>query len=195
MKTNRILAGVAILALSVLSLANTDERKFNYTATDSIDKDFSVDGNISLDIRTKVTVNPYLYVKGNLGAEWVVDGWGSGKDEMTESLFFFHNETLTLDFEKFDNPAKTSGTTTGAQSVILEGGLSFYNDQADEQIYSSGLMPAKDLNGAFEPSGPSFEVDFTGGLMRLDLTRRITITPNVGPGVYENVGVITVIRN
>jgi hypothetical protein len=31
--------------------------------------------------------------------------------------------------------------------------------------------------------------------MRLDLGRKITISPQVGPGTYENVGVIKVIRN
>ena len=51
------------------------------------------------------------------------------------------------------------------------------------------------LNNMFNPSGPSFQVSATGGAMRLNFSRRITVTPQVGPGTYENVGSIKVIRN
>ena len=51
------------------------------------------------------------------------------------------------------------------------------------------------LNGMFQPSGPNFGADKTGGVMRLDFGRKISITPSPGPGVYQNVGTITVIRN
>ncbi|MDR3690891.1 MAG: hypothetical protein P4L46_16045 [Fimbriimonas sp.] len=47
----------------------------------------------------------------------------------------------------------------------------------------------------FQPSGPSFGSKDTGGVMRLDFGRKISITPEVGPGTYQNVGTITVIRN
>jgi hypothetical protein len=116
-------------------------------------------------------------------------------DTKVESIRFFHNETLTLDLEGFSNPKKTGGTKTGAQEVQLEGQLHFFNDQAGKDIYDSGMVLIAKLNDMFNPSGPSFQVGQTGGVMRLDFGRRITVSPQVGPGTYENVGVIKVIRN
>lgn len=188
-------AVAALLVIAGASMAQVTGRSFSYKATDTIDQDFSGSGDVTLKARTKVTVNPYLYVMGNLGAEWTVDGWGSGTDTKTESIRFYHNETLTLDLEQFDNPTKISGTETGAQSVDLSAELAFYNDQNDKQIFTSGMVGALELNSIFNPAGPHFDVDFTGGLMRLELGRKITINPNVGPGTYENVGTIKVIRN
>jgi len=56
-------------------------------------------------------------------------------------------------------------------------------------------MNIEKLNEMFNPSGPNFEVGYTGGLLRLDFGRKISIKPEVGPGTYENVGLIKVIRN
>ena len=150
---------------------------------------------MEMKVRTTIQVNPYLYIAGNLGAEWTVDGWGTGVDSKTESIKFFHNETLTLDLEGFANPTKIDGTKTGAQEIELEGQLSFFNDQDDKEIFNSDMVAVEKLNEIFNPSGPNFEVAATGGLMRLDFGRKITINPQVGPGTYENVGIIKVIRN
>ena len=187
------IAGLAVLA--VAANAQVKERSFSYKAVDAVDGDFSASGDVDFKVRTTIQVNPYLYIAGNLGAEWTVDGWGTGVDSKTESIRFFHNETLTLDLEGFNNPTKTTGTKTGAQEVQLEGQLSFYNDQTGEGIFKMDMVPVAKLNDLFNPAGPNFEVKATGGLMRLDLGRKITISPQVGPGTYENVGVIKVIRN
>jgi hypothetical protein len=187
------IAGLAVLA--VAANAQVKERSFSYKAADAVDGDFSASGDVDFKVRTTIQVNPYLYIAGNLGAEWTVDGWGTGVDSKTESIRFFHNETLTLDLEGFSNPTKIDGTKTGAQEVELEGQLSFYNDQDDKEIFNSDMVAVEKLNEIFNPSGPSFEVAATGGLMRLDFGRKITISPQVGPGTYENVGVIKVIRN
>lgn len=195
MNNFKSIAVAAFLVLAGASMAQVTGRSFSYKATDTIDQDFSGEGDVSLKVRTKISVNPYLYVSGNLGAEWVVDGWGSGNDTKVESIRFYHNETLTLDLEDFANPKKTNGTETGSQSIDLSAELAFYNDQMDKQIFTSGMVSATELNAIFNPAGPHFDVDFTGGLMRLDLGRKISINPNVGPGTYENVGRITVIRN
>jgi hypothetical protein len=187
------IAGLAVLA--VAANAQVKERSFSYKAADAVDGDFSASGDVDFKVRTTIQVNPYLYIAGNLGAEWTVDGWGTGVDSKTESIKFFHNETLTLDLEGFANPTKIDGTKTGAQEVQLEGQLSFFNDQDEKEIFNSDMVAIEKLNEIFNPSGPSFEVEATGGLMRLDFGRKITISPEVGPGTYENVGVIKVIRN
>jgi hypothetical protein len=181
--------------MAVAANAQVKGRSFSYTSADAISADYSNAGDMAMKVRTTIKVNPYLYIAGNLGAEWTVDGWGTGVDSKTESIKFFHNETLTLDLEGFSNPTKTTGTKTGAQEVQLEGQLAFYNDQANSGIFDMPMVPIAKLNDLFNPSGPNFEVKSTGGLMRLDFGRRITISPQVGPGTYENVGVIKVIRN
>ena len=192
---SRILATAGIAALAIAANAQVEGRSFKYTSADAISADYSAAGNVDLKVRTTVKVNPYLYISGNLGAEWTVDGWGTGIDTKVESIKFFHNETLTLDLEQFAAPVKTSGTKTGAQAVDLEGQLHFFNDQNGKDLYDSGMVNIAKLNDMFNPSGPNFEVGYTGGLLRLDFGRKISIKPEVGPGTYENVGLIKVIRN
>jgi hypothetical protein len=195
MNIRKLLAITGVVSLAALGMGQANGRSFTYTSADAVDTDYSQAGDVAFKVRTKVTVNPYLYISGNLGAEWTVDGWGSGTDSRTESLRFYHNETLTLDLEQFDNPNKVSGTTTGSQAIDLSGRLRFVHDQKETELWDSGMLPISDLNGMFNPSGPHFEVGYTGGLLRLDFSRKISINPEVGPGVYENVGVIKVIRN
>jgi hypothetical protein len=192
---SRILATAGLAALAIAANAQVEGRSFKYTSTDAISADFSAAGNVDLKVRTLINVNPYLYISGNFGAEWTVDGWGTGVDEKVESIMFFHNETLTLDLEEFAAPVKTSGTKTGDQSVELEGQLRFVNEQNGKDLFDSGMINIAKLNDMFNPSGPNFEVGYTGGLLRLDFGRKISIKPEVGPGTYENVGLIKVIRN
>lgn len=172
-----------------------NQRTFRYTSRDLINEDFSGAGDVFLKVRTRINVNPYLYIAGNFGAEWVVNGWGTGTDTRTETVMVYHDETLTLDFEDFGRPKKKSGTKTGAQEVGLGIQVKFANAQKKSTIFSTGMVEASDVNGVFNPSGPSFGAGATDGLMQIDITRRITINPNVGPGVYENLGLIKVIRN
>jgi hypothetical protein len=192
---SRILVLSALTVMAVAANAQVKGRSFTYKAADAISQDFSGSGDMAMKVRTTIKVNPYLYIAGNLGAEWTVDGWGTGVDSKTESIKFFHNETLTLDLEGFANPTKIDGTKTGAQEIEIEGQLSFFNDQDDKEIFNSDMVAVEKLNEIFNPSGPNFEVAATGGLMRLDFGRKITINPQVGPGTYENVGIIKVIRN
>ncbi len=192
---NRILLTTGLVVLAIAANAQEKGRSFSYNSADTVDSDFSAAGDVDLKARTTIKVNPYLYISGNFGAEWVVDGWGTGIDTRVESIKFFHNETLTLDLELFDNPKKVSGTKTGDQSVLLAGQLQFVNEATGRDLYDSGMVPIAELNKAFNPSGPHFEVGYTGGLLKLNFGRKITIRPEVGPGTYENVGVIKVIRN
>lgn len=195
MKFQNLLVVAAVAALCAISGAQATQRSFTYTSADAIDHDYSAAGPVALQARTKVTVNPYLYIKGNLGAEWIVDGWGSGVDSRSEDIKFYHNEGLTLSFSNFANPAKTSGGASGEQSIALKGQLAFSNDASGASLFDSGLVDIASLNSMMTPSGPNFDVASSGGVLKLSFTRRISITPAVGPGVYENTGTITVIRN
>ena len=197
----KLRTSIAVIALAtVVGVASAQSapvkgRSFTYSASDAVNQDYSTAGTVTLKSASNVTVNPYLYITGNLSANWIVDGWGVGTDAQVNSIKFYHNETLTLQLAKFDNPAKVTGTQTGAQAVSLQGQLQFVNDASGKALYDSGMVEIAKLNGMFQPSGPSFDAKSTGGVMRIDFGRKISITPEVGPGTYQNVGIITVSRN
>ena len=188
-----ILGGIAAVASA--QRGPVKGRSFTYAASDAVASDYSKAGNVNLKSLTNVTVNPYLYISGNLSANWTVDGWGVGQDSQTNSIYFYHNETLTFTLSGFGNPTKTSGTQTGDQSLQLSGEFKLYNNITSTQIYDTGLAPMASLNTSFQASGPNFTAAQTGGVLRADFTRQIQITPSTGPGTYQNVGTITVSRN
>ena len=190
-----VIALAAVVGVASAQSAPVKGRSFTYSASDAVNQDYSTAGTVTLKSASNVTVNPYLYITGNLSANWIVDGWGVGTDAQVNSIKFYHNETLTLQLAKFDNPAKVTGTQTGAQAVSLQGQLQFFNDATATSLYDSGMVEIAKLNGMFQPSGPSFDAKSTGGVMRIDFGRKISITPEVGPGTYQNVGIITVSRN
>jgi hypothetical protein len=190
------IAGIAVIAAAASAQQGpVAGRSFSYTSSMAADGDYSASGTTALSVDTKVTVNPYLYITGNLGANWIVNGWGSGQDTQVNVIKFFHNETLTLVCSNFDNPAKTSGTKTGAQAVSLSGQFALLNDKTGASLYDSGMLPIGQLNSLFTAAGPNFGTKDSGGVLRLQLGRQISIDPTVGPGTYENVGTITVVRN
>ncbi len=190
-----IITLAGIVGMAAAQSAPVKGRSFTYTASDSVNSDFSKAGNVTLKSVSTITVDPYLYITGNLSANWTVDGWGVGTDTELNSIYFYHNETLTLQLAAFANPAKISGTQTGDQAITLNGEMAFYNNAVAAPLYDSGMVGIANLNNMFQPSGPSFGAAQTGGVMRVDFSRQISITPSTGPGVYQNVGTITVIRN
>ncbi len=191
----RTLLPIAALGIVAIACAQDPVRTFKYTSFDAADGNYSAAGNTRLKVVTDVNVGSYLYITGNLGANWVVNGWGKGSDTEVNQIKFYHTETLTLVCDAFDNPEKIQGTRTGAQSIALRGQFGLYNDKTGARIYDSGMVPIDNLNEMFTASGPNFQVAQTNGVLRLQFGRQITITPTVGPGVYENVGKITIVRN
>lgn len=187
------LVGAAMLVGS--ALAQTPGRVFDYQPADFVDQDYSGAGDVSLEVKTKVNVLPYLYVIGNFGAEWTVQGWGEGTDSRDEELLVYHNESLTLDIEDLGDLQKTSGTNSGAQTIALFGRIRAYNDSTNVELMDSTELPASDFNTFFNPNGPTLGAELSGGKLRLAVTRRIALSAGVGPGTYENVGTLTVIRN
>ena len=205
LRTILTIAGLAVIAAVASADGGEGEdgngsskystRTFHYTSMDSINGNYSSAGNVSFKVRTDINVHPYLYITGNLGAAWTVNGWGKGINTETNTIRLYHNETLTLVCAGFNNPAKISGTKSGAQSITLNGQFALFNDQNGNKLFDSGMLPIQKLNGLFTSSGPNFQVAQTGGLMRLQLGRQVVIDPTVGPGKYENIGTITVVRN
>lgn len=188
-------AGVAI-SLSCLSAAQpATGRAFTYRATDLVDQAYAAGTNPTLRVASKVEVQPYLYIAGNLGASWQVAGWGAATDVRSESIKFYHNETLTLTLARFADLTKTNGTRTGARNIGMKLRMSFANHATNASVFDTGTIAASAINQVFTPSTPQFTAAQTGGLMRLTLTRTIDVRPDVGPGTYENAGEITVGRN
>ena len=190
-----IVALAGIVGMAAAQSAPVAGRSFTYSASDSVNTDFSKAGNVTLKSASTVTVDPYLYITGNLSANWTVDGWGVGQDTEVNSVYFYHNETITFSLSNFGNPTKISGTQTGDQSIQLNAQFQIYNNATSNLLYNTGMNPIAGYNTAFQTSGPNFGAADTGGVMRVDFSRQIQITPSTGPGVYQNVGSIAVMRN
>lgn len=188
-----LLAGIVQIGASQTAPAPT--RTFVYTAVDNVNTDFSKAGTVNLKSVSSIEVQSYLYISGNLGANWVIDGWGTGLNNQINSIMFFHSETLSFQFNGFADPAKISGTSTGAVKVKLRGQVQLYNNADNSLLFDTGLMKAVYLNSVFQASGPSFGPKLTSGVMRMDFGREVNVTSDVGPGTYQNVGTITVVRN
>lgn len=198
MKPRPWLVAVALVGLIGVAAGQTKSatiRAFTYTAADRVDNDYSQTGAVILTSSTNISVRPYLYVTGSLSANWVVEGWGSGNDTQTNTIHFYHNETLTVMLCGFDNPTKVSGTPSGAQAVDQQGQLRFSNGQNSLPLFDTGLVGMNSLNGAVEIGAQQFNAGATDGILCLDFTRKIQLTPAIGPGTYQNAGTITVIRN
>jgi hypothetical protein len=190
-----LVALAGIVGVAAAQAGPVKGRSFTYAASDNVSQDISKVGNATLKSASNVAVDPYLYITGNLSANWTVEGWGVATDTEVNSIYFYHNETLTLQLSQFANPTKISGSQTGDQAVTLSVQMAFYNNATSTSLYDSGMVGIASLNTIFQPSGPSFGAAQTGGVMRLDFIRQISVTAATGPGIYQNVGTITVIRN
>lgn len=189
-RTALILAAATFAAVASAQQSPATARTFGYTSAQAVSADYS-NAPASFRMGTKVMVTPYLYVSGNLGAEWTVTGWGAGESTKSETISILHNETLTFVFSDMGDLKKTDGTRTGSQTIGLQTQFQCLRDSGDKLILDSGLIPAVKLNGSW---GPIDTRDSHGKLVVV-LTRKITLDPGVGPGAYENVGTLTITRN
>ncbi len=169
--------------------------KFRYYSFDTVNSDFSLSGNPTLKLKTTVDVSSFLYITGNLSANWHVKGWGTGSDSQVNTIRFYHNGTLTVQFSQFSNLVKESGTKSGSQTIGVQGRLLMMNNTTKHTLFDSSLIPISNLNLLAGSNAPKFDVSQTGGVLRLDFTKMISVTADVGPGTYQNVGYITVSRN
>ncbi|MCW5940904.1 MAG: hypothetical protein KIS66_01645 [Fimbriimonadaceae bacterium] len=133
---------------------------------------------------------PFLYVRGNLGVQWSVDGFGAGEDTRTETLTVLHNQPVLVQLDGFGDLQKTSGSASGAQSLPLW--LQLTAVASGATLIDTSLVPANHVNGTF--GGRPIAPEETGGTLYLNLTRRVTVPPGAGGGTYQNVGTITISR-
>ncbi len=194
---NKLGLSLGALALGVVfaSAQPMGGRVFTYEVTSTVDMDASMMGAVVLDTPTELSVKPYLFIHGTLGTAWEVEGWGNGLDGKIDQLYFYHNETLALDFRFWDNLQKVSGTTTGTYTVPMKVRAAGFNGTTNGLLYDSGLVPAPDINLFMEAAFPLFPSLATDGFLRLDLTREVTLDPGHGPGSYRNDGQIVVVRS
>lgn len=132
----------------------------------------------------------YLYVRGNLGVEWSVDGFGAGEDTRTETLTVMHNQPVLVQLEGFGDLQKSGGSASGVQSLPLW--LQLTAVALGSTLMDSSLLPASHLNGTF--GGRPIAPEETGGTFYLNLTRRVMVPADAGGGTYQNVGTITISR-
>ena len=170
-------------------------RTFGFSASDFMASDLSHSPQPVLASASIIGINSYLYIEGNLSANWTVTGWGSGVSIHRNFINIYHSDTLTLVFSGFANPTKIQGSVTGSQSVALSSELKIYNEEAWTNLFDTGLVPISSLNDIFAAGAQSFTPTATGGGMAIEFIRQIAVTADVGPGVYQNAGSITVTRN
>lgn len=170
-------------------------RTFGFSASDFMASDLSHNPQPVLASASVIGVNSYLYIEGHLSANWTVTGWGSGVSTHRNYIYIYHSDAVSLVFSDFANPVKIQGSITGSQSVNLSSELRIFNENAWTQLFDTGLVPIASLNDIFGAGRQSFAPGATGGGMAIEFIRQISVTPEVGPGVYENAGNIKVIRN
>ena len=124
---------------------------------------------------------PSAMFVGSVSATFEVNGAAGGSTTQTERFTFRHNRNVTVLFSGFGDPIRVDGPlTTDDLHMFLEvdaprAGFSFAG-------------PASNLNGqaiqAFLGS--------TGGGFDITFTRHIDVARQTRPGVYRNVGRITI---
>lgn len=191
---------VTILVLAVFMAAfgqgsDQQKRRFYYFSTDAVSENESYAATVTLKSISNVAVNPALYVHGDLSADWVVRGWGTGVSTGTNTIHFYHSESLTFQFVGFGNPTKISGTRTGSQTIQTQADVQLYNDITSGLIFDTGLVPMASLGSIFQTSGPVIPAVCSGGVLRMEFTRQVSVAVDNGPGLYQNVGKIIVSRN
>jgi hypothetical protein len=191
----QLFAAFSLLVSSTSSFAQSASRGFSYLSSNSVEGRYDSADSVDLTSTTHVVVRPYLYVSGVLQATWAVDGWGQGSHERSESLRFFHNQAISLNFRKFDDMKKVSGTRFGSQALPMEGELVFQNGLTGATLFDTGVLDQSRLSNLSDLIPHAFGVGETGGFLIVQIRRVVTVSRNAGPGIYENIGTITVVRN
>jgi hypothetical protein len=185
---------VSLVLMAHAASAELSARRFHYRSLDAVAANLSEADDLSCNVTTRIEVRPYLYVSGEVNNTWTIDGWGNGGQEQSDSFRLFHSQSITLNFDRFGDPRKISGTTRGNQRVTVDGQFRFTNGISGTILFDTGRLDGpqlRDLNRVV----PSFRPEDTGGVLHVQIDERITVPVDAGPGTYENVGTITVVRN
>lgn len=171
-------------------------RVFHYTVDSDVNGPYyGLDKIIYFNMPTVAYIEPYLYVNGFMQVIWQVDGWGSGTDEMFTTIHFYHNEILALDFEGFGDLTKVPGSGPSGAFTNLTIPMQYRAIVKDINglpmaggggfPFDPSYYPGAGFNAAWGPS--SFLAPlFSGGKASVEVWRKITVSPDHGPGTYVN---------
>jgi hypothetical protein len=190
----RCLMAMGFVLMAEAAIAERSPRRFHYRSFHAVAENLSEAYELAFSSATRIKVQPYLYVSGDLNTTWTIDGWGDGGKEHSDSFRLFHSQSITLSFDQFGDPQKILGTTRGNQRVTVDGQLRFANGISGNVLFDTGRLDGphlRDLNRVV----PSFRPEDTGGVLHVQIVQRITVPDDAEPGTYENVGTITVVRN
>jgi hypothetical protein len=202
---------IALAVTSASAFAAPNRYIQAYTGQDYVDQQqannidpLTIGPAVTKDMTTTANVLSYLYIKGNLGASFTIDGWGSGSFSQTENVDIYHNEYLTLSFSGF---ADLNNPTPGAGQANLPTKFQFQAVRGDDipfrtpgQVLSdTTLVNGTTLNGTslvIDPSEyPTNVPPTSGGHAVLKITRELDPVAANGPGTYSNTGVLTITRS
>ncbi|MCW5943585.1 MAG: hypothetical protein KIS66_15240 [Fimbriimonadaceae bacterium] len=143
------------------------------------------------------SATPFLYLQGSLGGQWTVDGFGaSGSNVESSVITIQHNETLGLDFDGFGPLTKVSGSPTGATTMDWQLGINVRGGLSMALLPGStgGLVTPATVNTMFTPSSPLYAPAVTGGVLRIEIQRKLLVAADNTPGRYQNDGSLTLYR-
>lgn len=143
------------------------------------------------------SATPFLYVQGSFGGQWTVDGFGaSGSNIESTVITIQHNETLGLDFDGFGPLTKVSGSPSGATTMDWQLGINVRGGLSVALLPGStgGLVPPATVNAAFGPASPLYAPAVTGGVLRIEIQRKLIVAADNTPGRYQNDGSLTLYR-
>lgn len=145
---------------------------------------------------SQVMSSPFLYLEGAFGGRWQIDGYGSGSSAVSvNQITIQHNETIALDFEGFGPMLKTSGSSSGLQTMDWNIAVEVYSSGGGVLPGSTGgLVVPTFLNTSFTPGSPLYTPGVTGGVLYLHVKRQAIVHAAHEPGQYENQGSITLYR-
>lgn len=143
------------------------------------------------------SATPFLYVQGSFGGQWTVDGFGSSGSNIESTVITIqHNETLGLDFDGFGPLTKVSGSPTGATTMDWQLGINVRGGLSMALLPGStgGLVTPATVNATFGPASPLYAPAVTGGVLRIEIQRKLIVAADNTPGRYQNDGSLTLYR-
>ncbi|MCW5941338.1 MAG: hypothetical protein KIS66_03850 [Fimbriimonadaceae bacterium] len=174
-------------------------RVFQYSVNSDVNGPYYGTTNIIyFHMPTVAYVNPYLYVQGFMQAIWSIDGWGSGTHQGSTTITIYHNEMLAIDFQNFGDLTKVpgsgpSGPLTNLNIPMQYRAIAFTSAHLPMAIGLPVFANGVTFNNAWNAFSWALPLE-TGGMMTIELDRRITVFPDHGPGTYVNPGELILIR-
>ena len=77
----------------------------------------------------------------------------------------------------------------------MKGQVRVWSGATGNLLVDTGMVNAFDLNGVGLAECKAIDPALTGGLAVIEVSRMIDLVPEDGPGVYTNIGTISIARN